>query len=121
LLARPSLSADARNWMAQPNQTPREPNGPLIPLEIDDSNSSSRAQNRKQNREAATRFRRRKKQLQETLEALERKEREIQTLRQERDFYRSERNFLQEWVIQTFPSLNYPEDQSLHGSRSVLC
>jgi chromosome segregation ATPase len=87
--------------MAQPNQTPGEPNGPLIPLEINDSGSSSRAHKRKQNREASARFRRREKQHQE---ALERKEREIQTLRQQRDFYRSERNFLQQWITETFPS-----------------
>jgi predicted O-linked N-acetylglucosamine transferase (SPINDLY family) len=93
--------------MAQPNLTPGEPNGPLIPLEIDDS-GSSRAHKRKQNREAATRFRRRKKQLQETLEALERKEREIQTLRQQQDFYHSERNFLRQWITETFPSAQLP-------------
>jgi DNA repair exonuclease SbcCD ATPase subunit len=103
-------------------QSLSESNGPLIPCVLEESGSLSRAQKRKKDREASTRFRQRQKQLKEAHGALEGKDREIQTLRQEiqtlrqeihtlreeRDFYRCERNFLQQWVTQTFPSAQIP-------------
>jgi septal ring factor EnvC (AmiA/AmiB activator) len=131
--------------MAQPNsalgatdyQTLSESNGPLIPCVMDKSGSSIRAKKREKARELSAGFRQRQKQLKEALEALEGKEREIQTLReeiqtlreeiqtlrqeiqtlrqeiqtleQERDYYRSERNFLQQWITQTFPSAQLPK------------